>query len=41
MLSIIYVEYHKYAFYAEYLYAEYRYGHCRYAECRGTLRGCV
>ncbi len=34
MLSVIYVEYHKQAHYAECHYAECRYAECRYAECR-------
>ena len=41
MLSVIYAECGKLAYYAEYCYAEFscaecHYAECRYAECRGT-----
>jgi len=42
MLSVIYAECGKLAYYAEYCYAEFIYAECHYAEChyaqcRGTL----
>jgi hypothetical protein len=38
MLSVVYAECLKYAFYAEYHYAECHYAACHYAECRGAFQ---